>query len=142
MRATVARAMATMLAERGCPSLAAAGRGNKGADGAPGHKEDIRAAFAAAQDLLLGVVSAPEALSIQGVNIVVRQAAEERDVPQRFQLPHHDTLFLSGNGEMVRRLLAVSRSGSHSRHAMFMGIAAYPFKGDAVTPVPDDLRVF
>src|SRR5262245_55398989 len=122
--------------------LAAAGRGNKGPNGAADDEKDVRAAFAAAQYLLLGVVPAPEALFVQGANIVVRQTAEERDVPKRCQLPRHD---VSVPGE--RRWLGVSPccrplQMSQNGLVMFMVITAHPFKGGALMTLPDDLKVF
>src|SRR5262245_24918742 len=117
--------------------LAAAGCRDERADGAADHEEDIRAAFAAAQDLLLGFVPTPEALFVQGANVVIRQAAEERNVPQGFHLPPHELRFRSKPAWRSSR-----RAAQIDSLIMFMGINPHPFKGGAMTPAPDDLRVF
>src|SRR5262245_28107346 len=107
--------------------LAAARRGDKGADDAPDHEEDVRAAFPAVENLLLGLIPAPEALLVEAANLVIRQAAEERNVPQRIQLPRHNALFPGGNThDRDRHFLMIGRT-------RFLVIVAQSFKGGAAT---------
>src|SRR5882724_11662206 len=66
---------------------------NEGADDAADHEEYVCTAFPMTEYLLLSLISAPEALRVQTVRLVIGQATKERDVPQCVQLLRHGSCF-------------------------------------------------
>ena len=59
---------------------------DEGADDAADHEENVCTAFPMTEYLPLGLISAPEALRVQTMRLVVGQATKELDVPQGVQL--------------------------------------------------------